>query len=331
MSISDELSALQTGAVVGAIAERRQAALAGPDRGAFLQGLLTNDIAGLAPGAGCYAAWLTPQGRMLTDMHVLESGDMLLLDVPAAEVDAIVARLEQFHFGENVQIENLTASLRSVWLHGPQAAALLTRLLPSNATRPDFSAWCDYQNGRADLSGLEVVVARIDQLGVPGYVVYAHPTRATELVAVLVQQGAIPASAEALEAARIQVGYPIFGVDMTDDTIPLEADIQQRAISLTKGCYVGQEVIIRVLHRGQGRVVRKLVGLRIDSSLPERGSKVFAGGREIGFITSAAESPRAGRIALGYLHRDFTEVGTVVEIDAAPHRLSASVRSLSAA
>ena len=90
-------------------------------------------------------------------------------------------------------------------------------------------------------------------------------------------------SHEALEAARIEAGYPIFGVDMTDDTIPLEAGIEDRAISMTKGCYVGQEVIIRVLHRGHGRVARKLVALRIDGLVPERGARLFAADRDVGF------------------------------------------------
>src|ERR1700732_1498010 len=101
---SPDDTALHGGAVNGAIADRRQSAVAGPDRAAFLQGFLTNDIPALVSGQGCYAAWLTPQGRMLTDLHVLESGDMILPDVPAAGAEEAAARLEQFHFTEDVQI-----------------------------------------------------------------------------------------------------------------------------------------------------------------------------------------------------------------------------------
>jgi hypothetical protein len=119
----------------------------------------------------------------------------------------------------------------------------------------------------------------------------------------------------AIEAARIEAGYPVFGIDMTDDTIPLEAGIEDRAISMTKGCYVGQEVIIRVLHRGHGRVVRKLVGLRVDGTLPLRGARLSAGDREIGSITSAARSARLGAIALGYVHRDFINAGTQISVE----------------
>src|ERR1041385_78814 len=116
MTSPDDYAALREGAAIGEIAPRRQIAVAGPDRLTFLHGLLTNDTASLAPGRGCYAAWLTPQGRMLCDLHVFESGDMILLDVPAADVRQIAERLEQFHFTEDVQIATLEP-LRAAWIH----------------------------------------------------------------------------------------------------------------------------------------------------------------------------------------------------------------------
>jgi folate-binding Fe-S cluster repair protein YgfZ len=100
----DDYAALHETAVIGAIAPRGQVAVAGADRASFLQGFLTNDTAQLTTGHGCYAAWLTPQGRMLCDLHVLESGDMILLDLPSAELIQTADRLEQFHFTEDVQI-----------------------------------------------------------------------------------------------------------------------------------------------------------------------------------------------------------------------------------
>jgi len=113
---------LDTGAGIGAVSARAQIAVAGKDRAAYLQGLLTNDIQALTAGTGCYAAWLTPQGRMITDLHVLESGDMILLDVPAELGQSLIERLDQFLFTEDVQLASLTASLRAVWIHGPAAA-----------------------------------------------------------------------------------------------------------------------------------------------------------------------------------------------------------------
>src|SRR6185295_6194817 len=122
MTLQEHDSIIRTGAAIGAIAPRRQIAVAGKDHATYLHGLLTNDIQGLTPGAGCYAAWLTPQGRMLTDIHVLESGAMILLDVPAETVDATLARLDQFVFTEDVRLESLADTLTGLWVHGPRAA-----------------------------------------------------------------------------------------------------------------------------------------------------------------------------------------------------------------
>ena len=314
-------SAVRSGAAVGAISARAQLAVAGPDRAAYLQGLLTNDIQALTEGSGCYAAWLSPQGRMLVDMHVLQSAGMILLDVPAEQADAILARLDQFLFSEDVRIESMAEVMTGVWLHGPGAAHVLTEVV-RGVTGVD--EWGNYRHATGTFEGDPVSVARIDQLGVPGYCVFLARATEQKFVAALVAAGARIVAPETLNAARIAAGYPVFGVDMTTDTIPLEAGIEERAISFTKGCFVGQEVVIRVLHRGGGRVAKKLVGLRLGSASeptggePFRGAKIFAADREIGFVTSAAKSPTLGPIALGYVHRDFTAAGTAVQIDGHP-------------
>ena len=316
MTSTGDYAALHEDVVIGAIAPRGQIAVAGPERAAFLQGFLTNDTTALTSGHGFYAAWLTPQGRMLCDLHVFESGDMILLDAPAADLIQTAERLEQFHFTEDVQIAVLD-SLRSVWIHGPGAARLLRH--------EEYNAWEQYRNTRIDFGGMAVVVARVDQLGVPGFVMFVDAQQKDELTRALAAAGAQHAMPATLEAARIEARYPVFGVDMSPDTIPLEAGIEDRAISLTKGCYVGQEVIIRILHRGHGRVVRKLVRLQIEGDPPVANAKVFSGDRDIGFITSAARSPRLGAIALGYLHRDFLAPGTGVEVDLGDIRARAVV------
>jgi folate-binding protein YgfZ len=253
---------------------------------------------------------------MLCDLHVLESGDMMLLDVPAADLTGVAARLEQFHFTEDVQIAPLD-TLRSVWIHGPAAARLLGH--------EEYNGWTQYENSRIQFAGAPAVVARVDQLGVPGFVIYVDVQQHDEVTRAIVAAGALHATPATLEAARIEARYPVFGVDMTADTIPLEAGIEDRAISLTKGCYVGQEVIIRVLHRGQGRVARKLVQLQVEGGTPSSHARVFGGDREIGFITSAARSPRLGPVALGYLHRDFLTPGTAVEVESGDTRTRATV------
>ena len=240
----------------------------------------------------------------------------MLLDVPATDVIQIADRLEQFHFTEDVQIAALDM-LRSVWVHGPATARLLEH--------EEYNSWAQYQNARVEFAGVPVVIARVDQLGVPGFVIFADAQQQDDVTREVVASGALHATPATLEAARIEARYPVFGIDMTPDTIPLEAGIEDRAISLTKGCYVGQEVIIRVLHRGHGRVARKLVQLGIEGDVPLPNAKVFAADREIGFVTSAAKSPRLGVIALGYLHRDFLTPGTGVEVDLGEIRARAVV------
>ena len=329
MTIQDGYRAIRDAAALVTGAPRGRIAVSGTDRASYLHGLLTNEIEALQPGSGCYAAWLTPQGRMITDMHVLEAGDMILLEVPATVRELVLQRLDQFLFSEDVQLADVTDALRSVDVHGPHALEAIERTI-AFAQKPAAAEWPQYGNVRAAFAGHPVVVARIDRLGVPGFTIYVDAPRETDLLAALENAGATRVGDAAVEAARIEAGYPLFGIDMDDDIIPLEAGIEGRAISFTKGCYVGQEVIIRVLHRGGGRVARRLVGLHLQEATapPRRGTRIHAGERDVGFVTSAAQSPRLGTIALAYVHRDFVTAGTAVEVESAGGRTAATVSAL---
>jgi len=321
-ALIESYRALTEGAAIGAIAPRAAIGIGGADRAGFLHGLLTNDVQALVPGGGCYAAWLTPQGRMITDLHVFAADDQILLDVPAELTASLLQRLDQCIFTEDVQLTDLSRSLTSVWIHGPSAAAILERVL---AGASGLASWAGYRHAPVQFGHTAAMVARIDQLGVPGFCVYVDAAREPDLRAALEAAGAVAASRAAIEAARVEAGYPVFGIDMTDDTIPLEAGIEDRAISFTKGCYVGQEVIVRVLHRGHGRVARRLVGLRLEAGLPVCGGRILADDREAGVVTSAARSPRFGPIAMGYVHRDFTAPGTRVTVETPDGPVGAAV------
>ena len=322
MTPPEDYRAIREGAAIGSIAPRVQLAVAGKDHASYLQGLLTNDITALQPGSGCYAVWLSPQGRMLTDMHVLESGGMILLDVPADTAAGTLERLDQFIFSEDVQVGSMVDALTGIWVHGPRSAAVLEATLEEAR---GLGEWPDYRHARFEFEGESVSVVRIDQLGVAGYCAYLGPSRALQFATALEANGARTVTHAAIEAARIEAGYPVFGIDMTESTIPLEAGIEQRAISFTKGCYVGQEIIIRVLHRGGGRVAKKLVAMRVEGARPEGGAKLYAGEREIGEVTSAADSPVLGSIALGYVHRDFTAAGSALHVERGTDRAAAVV------
>ena len=298
--------------------DRGRLVAAGPDRASYLQGLLTNDVAALKSGHGCYAAYLTPQGRMIADLFVYELGDLMLLSMPIAVKDTVLAKLEQFIFTEDVKIGDVTETFEQIAVFGPAAAAVLGGALddvPAGA----LEALPEHGNRRARVAGQPAIVTRVTDVGEPGYDVYVERPHGAALRSTLSAARVGELDSETAEAIRIEGGVPRFGRDMDEETIPLEAGIEGRAISFSKGCYVGQEVIIRVLHRGHGRVARKLVGLRIEGAVaPPAGTAIRAGDREVGRVTSSAISPALEQpIALAYLHRDFLTPGTAVSVDGA--------------
>ncbi len=321
MTSNEDYRALTGGAALGAVAARAAIGLAGADRATFLQGLLTNDMRTIEADAGCYAAWLTPQGRMLMDLHVFNAGSRMVVDVPAELHAATLQRLDQSIFSEDVQIQDLSSALVPVWIHGPAAAHALEQATGATG----LGSWAEYRNVSLTFDGAPALLARVSQLGVPGFCLYVESSRASALTSALQSAGAVVAGRDAIEAARVESGYPVFGVDMTDDTIPLEAGIEARAISFTKGCYVGQEVIVRVLHRGQGRVARRLVGLRAERDGAAAGARITSEGRDVGWVTSAARSPRTGSVAMGYVHRDVADAGARVEIQVTDGTVGAEV------
>jgi tRNA-modifying protein YgfZ len=311
--ISSGYAAVRSGAGLVDRSGTGRILLTGADRRSYLQGLLTNDIAALTPGTGCYAAMLTAQGRMMTDMRVLELGDGVLLDLPRQVTAAIRDHLDRFIFSEDVQVEDVTAARAEVGIYGPGALDGLVKVgLEGDAPSALF------ESTRVRLAGAGAILVRSDEAGVSGYDVIVDALNADSVVVALLAAGAVRVSDADAEAVRIESGRPRFGADMDADTIPLEAGLEARAISRSKGCYVGQEVIVRVQDRGHGRVAKRLVGLRFDAAaqVPAAGAGIVSGEREIGRVTSATWSPGlAAPIALGYVHRDFVEPGTPVTVN----------------
>ena len=296
--------------------DRGRLVVSGKDRASYLQGLLTNDIVALKEGAGCYAAYLTAQGRMISDLWVYELGDVIVIDLPSvAAKSTVLAKLDQFIFSEDVQLGDVTDAFAQIAVVGPDAARIVGALLGESierlATLPEHGCL------RGSIDGGPAIVTRITDTGEPGFDVYVERERLGAFKTALIAADVIEADAATADVLRVEAGVPAFHRDMDEETIPLEAGIEPRAISLTKGCYVGQEVIIRVLHRGHGRVAKKLVGLTIEgAAVPARGSIVRSAEKEIGEVTSSVHSIGLDRpIALAYLHRDFLEPGTTVSVD----------------
>src|SRR5262245_5065125 len=261
--------------------DRGRIVVSGAERASYLQGLLTNDTS-LAAGRGCYAAYLTAQGRMIADLHVYELGDVMLLSMDGGVKDTVLAKLDQFIFSEDVQLGDVTSTFAQVGVVGPGAAHAVAAVLGSVGAEA-LTALPEHGNLRVEWSGGAAVVTRITETGDPGLDVYVDRAQVASLRATLAAADVPEIDDSTAETLRIETGVPRFHRDMDEETIPLEAGIESRAISFTKGCYVGQEVIIRVLHRGHGRVARKLVGIVVEGNEPPppHGTRIVAGGREI--------------------------------------------------
>jgi folate-binding protein YgfZ len=315
MSSIDQYAAARTWAVVFDRSAEGKVIFTGSDRRSFLHGLLTNDIVNLTSGTGAYAAYLTPQGRMISDMRVIETGEHLLLAVDASIAPALSARFEKLIFSEDVQVRDATGELDQMGVHGPAAAAAIER-----ATGISVAGLANqYDN----VSSPRLTIVRDDALGVPGFDIYVERSEGTVLRSKLEAAGVASAGDDLYETLRVEAGRPRFGIDMTTDTIPLEAGIEDRAINFAKGCYVGQEVIVRVMHRGHGRVARRLVRLVLpDAAVPSRGDRIFAGARDVGEITSAVRRPNTGdAMAMGYVHRDYASPEAELSVNGSQARV----------
>src|SRR5207247_2589326 len=214
--------------------DRGRRVVTGPDRASYLQGLLTNDIVALNAGQGCYAAYLTPQGRMIADLFVYELGDLMLLSTPLAAKDAVLAKLEQFIFTEDVKLGDVTGSFAQMAVVGPEAAAALARVLEGATDAAlKLTALLEHGNLRARFAGQPVVVTRVTDTGEPGFDVYVETTHAAALTSALTAAGVAALDRDTAEAIRIEAGVPRFGRDMDEDPTPLEAGLQRRARGLS--------------------------------------------------------------------------------------------------
>jgi len=284
--------------------------LTGKDVLPFLQALLTNDVARLTPGDGTHAAYLTPQGRMIADLDLYCRPEGVMVAVVSQLATPLADRFEQSVFSEDVRTVDVSATTDELLVVGPGAASVIASAL--GLDEPQLSSLPEMFQIGWDLG----FVARTGVSVLPSYVCIVPRDRRTDVEARLRTAGAVPVSDALVESLRVQAGRPRFGVDMTEDTIPLEAGLLERAISTTKGCYVGQEVIIRILHRGGGRVARRLVTLRCEGqALARPGAALEYEGKVVGVLTSVAESPTEPvTLALGYLHRDVAQIDRIVDV-----------------
>jgi len=320
-------AAAEYGAVrqrVGVIdrADRGLIEATGRDRASFLHALLSNEIKALTPGQGCAATLLDVHGKVQATLLVWVLDDRIVLVTPPGMATAVYEQLDKYLFAEKVVLEDVTGSRGLLLVAGPEAPALVSRLA---GAAPSETPWSSVA---ATLDGIEARLVRgAGETGEAEVWIMMPAETATRVWDAVVAAGARPVGQSAVETLRIEAGTPRFGRDV-DPSVLLPEIPFDTLVSQTKGCYPGQEVVVRI--RDRGHVNRHLRGLLLDDAeVPEAGAEVWADGAAVGRVTSAARSPARGRgIALAFVRRQHAEPGTRVEIRGGGQTLGATVSEL---
>ncbi len=276
--------------------ERGKLMVSGAEAAEYLQGQLTNDVEALAPGEGQYAALLDRKGHMQADMRVLRlSPEEIWIDTEAEALEAARRHLETYKIGREVTVADVSAERAVLSLVGPRSVEIAgTAALPEHA------------NEAARVAGVECLAVGTGA----GIDLIAKAADAARLRDALLSAGAVEVSPEAAEVLRVEAGVPRFGAEMSAETMPAEAGIVERAVSFTKGCYIGQEPVARLHYKG--RPNRHLRGLELSAPVPA-GASLRLDEKEVGRIGSACVSPARGPIALAIVRRE-AEPGTELAV-----------------
>jgi folate-binding protein YgfZ len=284
--------------------ERGKLALTGAGAVEFLNGQVTNELADLCPGEGRYAAFLTHKGKMLGDLRILARGEdssapptELLLDTERVALQALFDMIRRCKVGYQVDLHKRTLERGLLSLIGPRADALAAaRGLPAE----------EHASVELEIDGESALAVRTED----GLDLFCDSADTQRLEEILLGRGAAAVSETAAECLRVESGRPRYGIDMGDSTIPQEAGLNERAVSFTKGCYVGQETVARLHYRGKPN--RHLRGLRL-SAPAGTGDELRLAERPVGRLGSVAISPSLGPIALALVRRE-AELGAVVDV-----------------
>ena len=294
------------------LTSRGAMAALGDDRVKYINGQVTNEVMRLRPGQGCYAALVNVRAKMQSDLNIYRLEDELILDFEPGQFEVVKTRLEKNIVSDQVELVDVSPHFGLLSLQGPRTCDLIESLGFSwpveplshiKVLTPNMGEWFLMHNSRFGSIGCDLYIP-IEYLSVAAEYIFK---RTVEL------DGGL-AGWQATEISRIESGIPRFGSEMDQGTLPPEANIQDRAISYSKGCYIGQEIIARI--RTYGRVNRTLVGFRFDKTLAESivpGSLLEDdSGKVVAKVTSIANSPNLGFLGLGLVRRTHSEIGVVL-------------------
>jgi len=305
------------------LANRSVLSFNGPDALEWLQGMLSNDIKSLSPGEGTQAAVLNLQGKILADVRVLCTRDGFLIDLWESLKARVVAHLERYLVADEVEIRDCSEELTNISLQGPDTRRMLSLILETDRLP-------SHRLGHVSIphQGTSVAVIAASHTGEDGFDLLLGRNHLRGFASVPAAAEICWIGLEAQNVLRLEAGIPRYGIDMDEDNLLLETNLDS-AVSFTKGCYLGQEVVERI--RSRGHVNKKLVGLKCSGDrIPERGDSIASeGGQDIGSITSATFSPQVkSPIALGYVTREHAVPGQPLVVQHAGEALPAVVAQL---
>jgi folate-binding protein YgfZ len=299
--------------------ERGTLDVTGPKRQDFLHSMLSNEVKGLGPGAGCRAASMTAKGSLQALLRVLVDKSVVVLETERDRLEPVLRTLEFHKVGAPVRFALGKTAVLAIF--GPRAGEVLSSA--SAGPLPEANE----AHGEAQLAGVTLRIVRASDLPGAGFVLHVPSDAAQAVAGALRAAGAVPIGRQATDALRVEALCPWYGSDVTEENLLHETGLLGMLHSSTKGCYVGQEVVARLEGRG-GNVNKALRGLRLGAPATA-GAAITASGREAGYVTTAALSPRLGPIALGYVHRSHFAPGTAVEVAGAPATVVASFEDAS--
>lgn len=308
--VGTEYTHLRSAAAVLDLSFRARLVLIGADRARFLHSQCTNDINRLKSGEGCYTAFTTNKGRLLGDANVFVLADEILLDAEPGQGTPMTERLTKFIVSEDVEIIDAAPHYGLLTVQGPKAAEVLAGLELEVPLPPASLASVKIEH---PVLG-ELYLANHPRVGTAGADLFVPVASLgavlDKLITAVRSIGGGLAGWEAFDRARVAAGIPRFGVDMDETNLAPEANLETRAISYTKGCYVGQEILNRL--RTFAEVNKRLCRLTLRGDLkvsPDRGAKLVKDGKEIGHVTSAARIPGGAICALGYVRKEWLNAG----------------------
>jgi len=337
VNTSSEYQQMREGAGLIDVSQRGKIELVGSDAASFLHNLTTNDIQNLPAGAGCEIFLTNAKGKVVAfgwvyhlpaatdaDATRLAGVPSFWLDVDPPAAKNAFQHLNKYLISEQVEIADRTNELAQFYLIGPKAREILAR-----ASGQNLAGWGEMQCGFIQWPHSFSVQARFHRrFGVECFEMISLRDQSTSISNLLTQAGAEMISEENLEILRVEAGIPAYGIDIDENVLAPEVGRTSQTISYTKGCYLGQETIVRI--RDLGHVNRTLLGLKVDGeTVVPRGSKIFRDDKEVGVVTSSVRSPLLGTvIALAYLHRGCQTPGTGVQLTLGTARVVAEVASL---